>query len=72
MEKPTKNIGDLTDRLLEDFDNVRSGKLSLKACKEHANLAGKIIRGATAKLEYNKYMNITTPIKYLEDAHEGN
>jgi len=48
-----KNVNELRDNLSETFEGLRTGTVDVKAAKELANLAGKMINSAKVQLEYH-------------------
>lgn len=59
-------MADLISDLSLAYESLRSGSLGLNEAKEIANLAGKLIKGASVQLKYNQYMKVTEPIPFLE------
>ncbi len=49
---PSKNIKELRDTLLEDYDMLRKDPRRVVQVGELANVAGKIISSAKVELEY--------------------
>lgn len=66
MEK-LNNIAQLMDKLAEDYEAVRSGNVSPNVGAAAANVAGKLIKAAATKHEYNKFHGNSSKIKFLED-----
>jgi hypothetical protein len=61
-----KNIQDLRDDLLANYEKTKSGEISVGLAKELSNSAGKIIATVKTQLEYNKYIGDTSKIKFME------
>jgi hypothetical protein len=55
------------DKLAEDYEAVRSGNVSPNVGAAAANVAGKLIKAAATKHEYNKFHGNSSKIKFLED-----
>ena len=68
MEKIEKirNIQELTDSLSSEYANLKNGSIPTGQAKEMSNMAGKIINSCKVQLEYNKFTNNKTKIKFLE------
>lgn len=66
MRKSIKNIKDLTESLVNNYEDLVSGKITEKKAKEVTNSAGKIISAAKANLEYNRYMKYKRKVSFLE------
>jgi hypothetical protein len=66
------NILELRNDLIESYEQLKGGKMSLRDAKERANLAGKIMGSAKLQLEYNVYAKRQTKIKFLEATEDGN
>jgi hypothetical protein len=62
----TKTISDLTEDLSALYDEARNGTIPVKQAKDIAIVASKLIRSATAKLEYNRHMEIRDEIDFLK------
>ena len=60
------NILDLRNDLIKSYEELQSGKMSLRDAKEQANLAGKIMNSAKLQLEYNVYAKRQERIAFLE------
>ena len=61
-----KNIQDLRDYLMANYEKAKNGKMSIGLAKELSNSAGKIISTAKMQLEYNKYMGIKENIPFMK------
>jgi hypothetical protein len=61
-----KNISDLISDLSVAYGMLRNKELPLSEAHEIANIAGKMINGASVQLNYNQYMKISDPIPFLE------
>jgi len=68
MEKlhQIKNIKDLTDDLVKNYEKLSKGLLTEKRAKEVSSMAGKIINSAKVNLEYNSYMKLKRRIAFLD------
>lgn len=67
-DSPTKIVGikSLIDDLKIVYEGVRNKEIQLTDAKEVANLAGKLIKASSLKIEYNKYLNSAEKIDFLE------
>jgi hypothetical protein len=66
------NILELRNDLIECYEQLKKGDMSLRDAKERANLAGKIMGSAKLQLEYNVYAKRQKTIKFLEiDENHG-
>lgn len=66
-----KNIEDLRNDLLNNYEKTKTGEISIGLAKELSNSAGKIIATVKAQLEYNKYVGNTSEIPFMKVApHE--
>lgn len=61
-----KNISDLIQDLSLAYEQLRNKELQLSEAHEIANMAGKLIKGASVQLKYNQYMKIDDPIPFLK------
>lgn len=61
-----KNVQDLTDSLVGNYEQLINGTLVPKTAKEISNMAGKIIGSAKVNLEYNKLMKLKRKIPFLD------
>lgn len=66
--KKINTIVDLRDDLLDVYESLRIGAITLKDAKERANLAGKLTATAKLQLDYNSFMKSQKKISFLEDA----
>lgn len=66
MSNKIKNMAALIKDLSIAYEQLRSKKIDLAEAKEIANLSGKLIKGATAQLNYNELMKSLTPIEFFE------
>lgn len=62
----TKNVKDLRGDLVDLYDKLKSGDISLEEAKVHANVAGKIISSAKLQLAYDSHMEEKRTIEFLE------
>jgi len=60
------NILTLRNDLIDCYEQLKQGEMSLRDAKERANLAGKIMGSAKLQLEYNVYAKRTDRIGFLE------
>ena len=60
------NILELRNDLIDSYEQLKDGKMSLRDAKERANLAGKIMGSAKLQLEYNTYAKRQEKISFLE------
>jgi hypothetical protein len=60
-----KNIEDLRNDLLSNYQKTKTGEVSIALAKELSNSAGKIICTVKAQLEYNKYVGNTDRIPFM-------
>ena len=63
--KAMKNIEDLRNDLLSNYQKTKSGEIPVVLAKELSNSAGKIIATVKAQLEYNKYVGNTSEIPFM-------
>lgn len=69
--KKLKNIEDLRNDLLSNYQKTKSGEISVVLAKELSNSAGKVISTVKAQLEYNKYIGNTAEIPFMAvEPHE--
>lgn len=61
-----KNIKDLTEDLVKNYEKLSKGQITEKKAKEISNMAGKIINSAKVNLEYNSYMKLNRKIDFLD------
>lgn len=61
-----QNIEELRSSLLENYENLKAGKIEIKPAKELANIAGKIINTLRVQLDYNTLTGNTEKIPFLE------
>lgn len=61
-----KNIKDLRQSLLSNYEQMTKKKMSLATGKELANTAGKIINSCKVEMNYNQLMGIKKKIEFLE------
>lgn len=68
MKKKTEinNVINLIDDLKLVYTEMRNGDLPLSAGKDIANVAGKLLKASSVKLEYNKFLENHESIKFLE------
>lgn len=60
------NISDLIKDLSVAYEQLRNKELQLAEAHEIANIAGKMIKGASVQLKYNQYMKVNEPIPFLQ------
>lgn len=68
--KKIKNIVDLRDNLITQYENIAENKLDIKKSKEMSNAAGKILSSVKVQLENNKLNKIKKPIAFLTEEPE--
>lgn len=61
-----KNVKDLRDDLINTYQGIKTGAVSLREAKERNNTAGKILNSAKIELEYNSYTKSNKKIDFLE------
>ena len=61
-----RNINDLRNSLLDNFEKLKNDELHIARAKELANTAGKIINSLKVEMEYNKIRNNNKVIPFLE------
>ncbi len=67
MKKPSiKNANQLTDTLLEVFDQVREGEVELNVAHQLSSVADKICKNTKNQLIYKKLTGSSEPIPFLE------
>lgn len=66
MESKIKNMNDLTQNLIENYEKLGKGLLTEKRAKEVSNMAGKIINSCKTQLEYNSYLKLNKKIHFLD------
>lgn len=66
MRKTIKNIKDLTDSLVQNYEGLKNGTVNEKDAKNLNNVAGKIISASKLNLEYNKTMKNKRKVLFLE------
>ena len=68
MQNKTKidGISSLIDDLKKVYEEARNGELKLKDARDIANVAGKLIKASSVKLDYNKYKNSDEEIDFLK------
>jgi len=63
-----KNVDELTNVLIEIFEETKSDAMELAKTKELTNVAGKVLKGNALKLAYNQFKGYhDKKIKFLED-----
>lgn len=65
LKRKISNVNDLRDRLIDVFEEVESGAMSVKTAKELANVAGKMIGSTKVQLEYHALRKEAPKIKFL-------
>lgn len=66
------NVKQLRDSMIESFEQLKNGELKVKEAKEITNLAGKIILSAKVQMDYNKMLNLTRQVDFLDVPEEDN
>jgi hypothetical protein len=61
-----KNIADLRDELLDNFNNIKSGKLGVQEANAMTNTSGKILASVNTELKYAQLTGKQPKIKFLE------
>ena len=61
-----KNNDDLRSDVINVYEELRQGKMTLREAKELTNTAGKIMSSAKIQLEYNIFMKAPRKIEFLE------
>lgn len=61
-----QNIKQLRESLVNNYSEMKEGKMGLKTGKELANTAGKIINSLKVELEYNSLMGNKKKIDFLD------
>ena len=61
-----KNIKELRNDLIENYEKMKTNEMRLKTGKELANVAGKILTSIKLELDYNKLIESKKRIKFLE------
>ena len=61
-----KNINELREMLIENFELLKEDKLERGKAKELSNTAGKIIATITTELKYQQHLGQKKKIKFLE------
>jgi hypothetical protein len=61
-----QNITELRDSLIENYNQMKSGEMTINVGKELTNTAGKIINTLKVELEYNEYLELKSGIKFLD------
>lgn len=62
-----KNNTTLRQDLTEVYNKLRAGEIGIDEAKTVANLAGKVVKSATAQLEYNKFTGQKRNIGFFEE-----
>lgn len=65
-QKKIKNIKDLTEDLVLNYEKLGKKLITEKHAKEVSNMAGKIISSVKVNLEYNLHMKIKRKILFLD------
>ncbi len=68
MQNKTKidGISSLIDDLKKVYEEARNGELKLTDAREIANVAGKLIKASSVKLDYYRYKNSGDEIDFLK------
>jgi hypothetical protein len=61
-----KNITDLRNSLVDNYEKMKTKQMELKDGKELANTAGKILSSINIELKYNDILGLKTKIDFLE------
>lgn len=61
-----KNIQDLRNDLLDNYNKTKTGEISVGLAKELSNSAGKIISTVKTQIDYNKYVGNTSKIPFMK------
>lgn len=61
-----KNITELRNSLLENYEKMKSKNMDLKVGKELANTAGKILSTVNIELKYQQINGVKEKINFLE------
>lgn len=61
-----KNMTDLTNDLVKNYEKLAKGMIPEKRAKEVTNMAGKIINSCKCQLEYNMFMKLNRKISFLD------
>lgn len=61
-----KNITDLRNSLVDNYEKMKAKKMELKDGKELANTAGKILSSVNIELKYNEMLGNKIKIDFLE------
>ena len=61
-----KNIQDLRNALIQNFNDLKIGAVDLAIGAEMNNTAGKIIATAVLELKYHELKGVDGPIEFLE------
>lgn len=62
-----KNANALRNELAAVFNGLRTGTVDVKDAAELANIAGKMIKSATAQVEYYSLLKVTPRIAFLDE-----
>lgn len=62
-----QNNTSLRKDLTEVYNKLRSHEIGIEEAKQVANVAGKVIKSATAQLEYNRYVGNKREIDFFEE-----
>jgi hypothetical protein len=61
-----RNITDLRNSLVDNYEKMKTKQMELKDGKELANTAGKILSSINIELKYNDILGLKTKIDFLE------
>jgi ethanolamine utilization cobalamin adenosyltransferase len=61
-----RNITDLRNSLVDNYEKMKTKQMELKDGKELANTAGKILSSINIELKYNDMLGNKTKIDFLE------
>lgn len=62
-----QNNTSLRKDLTEVYNKLRSNEIGIEEAKQVANVAGKVLKSATAQLEYNRYVGNKREIDFFEE-----
>jgi hypothetical protein len=61
-----RNITDLRNSLVDNYEKMKTKQMELKDGKELANTAGKILSSINIELKYNDMLGLKSKIDFLE------
>lgn len=71
-KKKPKSVKAIVDKLHDVFDELRAGTIDNKSAETLANIGGKVINGAKARLEYKAFNGSIGKVEELEDQYMSN